>query len=281
MRARRRFAGREARNYLENALALVPLLSDPTEQRRAELQVRLTLGRTLGDISFAAESVRENYDRASELCATLGSTAELFEAIYARWYLHGLRAERDETIALAAELDRLAEQTGAAEHRVVADSVLVRTAFYEGRFTDAQRHMESLFRRFQKRHNGAPDRGQNSSHFSGWAYGPSRLLARLPEQSDSAEPVDYGVDPVIAAILHYAGALWFLGNLDGAQKAAAEGLARARESGNPFFLSAALGQHALIDLLGRNTPREGSGPSRRRRSPPNRGSRSGTRLVRH
>jgi tetratricopeptide (TPR) repeat protein len=222
LRARRRFASREAIAYLESALAWVALLPDAGERRRREAEVRMALGRALGDVhGFGAEPVRENYERVSQLCAEPDGAAYAFEALYARWYLHALRAERDETIARAAELVDLARRLNTAGHGVLADSVLVRTAFYDGRFTDARRHMESL-------------------------------RARRPEQQEVDAPVGYGVDPVIAATIHCAAALWFLGDPESARTTAHAGLARARDSGNPFFLSAALMQTALVDLLCRN-----------------------------
>lgn len=226
VQARQRFASRQAIAYCEDALRMVALLRGPEERRRSELAVRLALGRALADIhGFASEPVRENYERASGLCAELGSAAQLFETRYARWYLHALRAERDRTVSLAAELDDLAQRLGTPAYGVLADSALVRTAFYDGRFTDARRRMESL-------------------------------LARQPQQ-DVADTVGYGVDPIIAATIHYAGAIWFLGDPVAARTAARAGLARARDSGNPFFLSAALMQTALVDLLCRNSAEGG------------------------
>src|SRR6185369_9750165 len=105
-----------------------------------------------------------------------------------------------------------------AAQGVLADSVLARTAFYEGRFTDVKRWMDSLRTRPQR-------------------------------PKGSRAPFDYGMDPVLAATLHYALALWFLGDPHGARRTAATALAQARESGNPFFLCAAQTQAALVDLL--------------------------------
>jgi DNA-binding winged helix-turn-helix (wHTH) protein/tetratricopeptide (TPR) repeat protein len=221
VRARERFGPREAIGYLERALGLLPLLPDRNEQRRWEIQVRLALGRALGDIAFAAPAVRENYERVTELGADLGSAPELFEALYARWYLHAVRAERDQTLALAQELADLARRTGTTADGVTADSVLVRTAVYDGRFSDARRHMQSL-------------------------------LARWPEVHDAAAPVGYGADPVLAATTHSAVALWYLGDLEGARTAGRTALDRARKSGNPFVLSAIGTQAALLELLFRN-----------------------------
>ena len=95
LRARRRFASREAIAYLESALTWIGLLHDAGERRRQEVEVRLALGRALSDVyGFGAEPVRENYERVSELCADAEDSARFFEALYARWYLHALRAEQ-------------------------------------------------------------------------------------------------------------------------------------------------------------------------------------------
>jgi adenylate cyclase len=220
-RARSRFGVREAIGYLEEALALLPLLPERSERHRWELQVRLALGRALGDISFATQSVRENYERVSELSAALGAASELFEALYARWYLHALRSDREETIALAHELSNLAQRTGSSDDGITADSALVRTAYYDGRFADVRRHMQSL-------------------------------LARPSDAVRNGNRIEYGADPVIAATMHCAAALWCLGEVESARTSQRGALERARECGSPFTLSAITAQAALLELFNRN-----------------------------
>ncbi len=227
--ARRRFASRQAMGYLEAALALVALLPDEEKRQRQELELRLTLGAALGDVhGFAAEPVRENYERAAQLCTAVGSAAQRFEVLYARWYLHSIRGERKETTTLVAQLDDLARRLGTAEQRTLADSALVRTATHDGRFADASHNMQ-------------------------------RLRARQRRRKGATTPVAYGADPLVAATMHYAIALWFLGDVEGAQTNARDGLARARDSGNPFATTAALMQMALFELLCR---RAGEGGDR-------------------
>ncbi len=222
-RARRRFANREAIAYFEPALALLALLPDAEERCRRELEIRLGLGPAVSDVhGFTAEQVRVNYERAAELCVTVGTAAQHFEVLYALWYWHALRADRNQALAMAADLDDLARQLGTAEHGVVADSVLLRTALYDGRFADTRASMESL-------------------------------LARQGQPTLASTPVAYGVDPVIAATMHYAIALWFLGEPEPAEATARAGIARARQTGNPFFRCAALVQGAILDLLCRNS----------------------------
>ena len=55
---------------------------------------------------FGAEPVRENYERVRELCTAVGDAAELLRGTLCPLVSARLRAERDETIALAAELAR-------------------------------------------------------------------------------------------------------------------------------------------------------------------------------
>jgi DNA-binding winged helix-turn-helix (wHTH) protein/predicted ATPase len=220
-RARQRFASREAIGYLDAALGMVALLPDNDERRRRELELRLLLGAALGDIhGFASERVRDNYERAFELCAAVGSAAQLFGVLYARWYFHAIRADRDEAIALAAELDDLARRLRSAEHRVVADTVLLRTALYDGRFAEVNPPMQRL-------------RGPQSrrKHVAAAAYGP---------------------DPLVVAMSHCAIALWFLGYPERAERMARSALARARESGHFLTLCAVLVQTAMVELLCRH-----------------------------
>jgi DNA-binding winged helix-turn-helix (wHTH) protein len=225
-RARRLGASREAVGHLEPALALVAQLTDPEERLRTELDVRVAIGPALGDIhGFAADEVRTNYERVSELCSLTADPAGLFEALYARWYLHALRAERDETIALAEQIADLARQVCTPTCGQLADSVLLRTALYDGRFTDLEQHMASL-------------------------------LARPSEPATGSPPISYGINPFIAATMHYAIGRWFLGDIAGARSTADAGLARAHASGDLIALCAALFQAALLQLLSRN-PAEG------------------------
>jgi len=226
-RARQRFASREAIGYLEAALALVALLPEDDERRRQELELRLPLGAALSDIhGFASEQVRDNYERAYVLCAAVGTTAELFGILYARWYLHAIRGERAETTAIALKLHDLARPLGTAASRMVVDSVMVRTAVYEGRFVEANHLMQ-------------------------------RLLARPRRRKPSGAPIAYGVDPLIAATGHWSIALWFLGDPERARTTASAAVTRARETGHFLTLAAALMQAAMVDLLCRKTAEGG------------------------
>lgn len=221
--ARQRFANREAIGYLEAALATAAREPDERARRLQELELRLALGAALAEThGYASEHVRTNYERASELCARVGSAAQRLSILYARWFVHAMRAQRKETFAIAGELARIARRRGTAENRVVADSVMVRTMFYDGRFVDAQRSMQ-------------------------------RYLLRQASRETTANPIAYGPDPVLAATGHFAMALWFLGHPERAQTCAQDAVLRARESGRVFTLTAVLMHSALVSLLCRDT----------------------------
>jgi DNA-binding winged helix-turn-helix (wHTH) protein/predicted ATPase len=145
--------------------------------------------------------------------------AQLCGVLYARWYLHAIRAERNEAIAMAAQLDDLARRLRTPEHRLLVDSVLGRTALYDGRFAEVNGHMRRL------------------------------RNARPPAAAATA---GYGPNPLIVAISHSAIALWFLGHAERAQMTARAAVLHARESGHFLTLSAVLMQAALLELLSRN-----------------------------
>lgn len=221
-RARQRFAGREAIGYLEAAIALLPHLPDPDERCRRELNFRLALAPVLNDLhGFASEALRENSERAYELCARVGTAEQRFQVVYALCHLYAVRADPILTPKLTAELEELAERLGTATHRLFADSLVVRVAIGAGRFTEACRIAEQRL--------PAPQRG------------------KIPDS-----PFAYGADPLIAANCHYAFALWMLGHTTRAHTMMRASLAAARRGGSPFSLVAALWFNAVLEFFSRN-----------------------------
>lgn len=217
--ARQRFAAREAIGFYGTGLALVGRLAEERERMRAELELRLLLGGVLADFQgFASERVRENYERSSALCAAVGSDAELFQTLYARWYLHAIRAEVGPTLSLADELAALADRVGTPAALTTVASVRVRTALYRGRFCEVRCLMEE------------------------WAV-------RRAAGEDVGAPISYGVDPWLAASAHYGSALALLGLSEMARQRAAENIARARESHTASTLAAVLAQAAQAALF--------------------------------
>jgi predicted ATPase len=142
VRARQRFAWREAIGCLESAIRLTARLPDD-EGRRRELELRLALWPLLSDIyGYASEKLRANCERAYELCTEVGTPQQLFQSLYALCHVHGLRADKVRAPTVAAELDGLATRLGTSECRQFADTVLARFALMHGRYRDACRIAE-------------------------------------------------------------------------------------------------------------------------------------------
>src|SRR5206468_9399223 len=146
--------------------------------------------------------------------------------LHARWYFHAMRGDRSEATAIATELESVARRVGTAGRRLLANSVLVRTVVYEGRYAHAVHLVE-------------------------------RRLARQRRPERAAAAVDYGPDPLIVAGSHSAIALWFLGHSERAQTTANAAVERARKLGHSFTLCAVLTQAALVHLLSRDAAEGG------------------------
>ena len=218
-RARRRFANREAFGHLQAAIALAARLPDSGDGQRRELELRLALAPVLNDLyGFASEPLRENCERAAALCDAVGSPEQRFDVLYAQCHVHSVRADRVRLPQLSAELDGLATRLGTAQHRLLADSVLIRTAVHAGRFVEACRLAEG--RLFD------------------CASAPGPYM-----------PPAYGADPAIASNSHYAYALWCLGHAGRARLAMKGSLGMAGDSASPFTRAAALGLAGMLDLL--------------------------------
>jgi adenylate cyclase len=224
-RAQQRFARREAAGYLEAAIAVAAQLPDEGERDRQELDLRNALAPILTDVyGFASGELVQNCERAYELCGKVGSPTQLFQIVYVLCHVRAVRNDKSLAPAMAEKLDTLAQRLGTVDHRLLADSILARTAVYQGRFTDACRLAEGVLS--AQRHGEAARR-----------------------------PPEYGTDPLVATTTHCALALWFLGHTDRASATMHAGLTTARSSGSVFTEVAALCHTAVLALLSRNPAR--------------------------
>ncbi len=218
-RAQQRFAYREAVGYLESGLATLARLPPDDRSTRREIELRLALGAPLAVLQgYAADDVRANYERAAELCAVDGSAEQIFETLHARWFAHAMRADEPQTSELLAQMTRVARDLRNPDCDVLVQSAAVRTAVWQGRFADTTGPMQRL-----------------------------RAIAR-----SNGAAIRYGPDPEIAAAMHHAAALWFLGDCNGARATARAGVAQARAIGSAFTLCAALTLGGILELLLRN-----------------------------
>ena len=201
--AQQRFAPRQVIAYLESALRL---LEQPAGWRASagaqELGLRLQIGPSLNAVhGYASDAVRANYDRALALCDDNTGAAQRYAVLYALWHSRSMRAERAETRRTAEELVEQAVHLGPAE-RWLAQSLLGRTALYEGAFAEARARLEPL-------------------------------RATWPHTPGSDAPL-FGPAPLVASDGHLAEALWYLGFPDQASAVSRDALARGQQSDSPF-----------------------------------------------
>jgi len=218
--AGRRFAGREAIQYLQAAIALAAQLPEGGERDRRELELRITLAPFLNDLcGFASEELLQNCERAYALCGAVGTAAQLFQVVYALCHVYVVRADPARVTATVAELSELASLLGTPEHRMLADSVLLRSAFHQARFAEVCRIAE----------------------------GP---LAPYLQHELAGQPSPHGTDPILDSNAHYAWALWFLGHPKRARTVMRATLdAATRPAVSAFTRAAVLALAADLELL--------------------------------
>lgn len=222
-RARQRFAVSEAADRLQSALALAKLLPNEDARCQRELELRLALGSALNELhGFASAEVGENYERAHDLSVRAGSCEQQFQIVYALAHFYAGRANRELIDKALIELDQLAQRLGTTEHRVLADSALVRAANVSGRFAEACRLAEE------------------------------RLPAARWEPASESPPI-LGADPVVLAHCHHAFSLWMLGQCERARAIMRVTRRSSEANGEPFGLVSVLWFSAVLEVLGRSS----------------------------
>jgi predicted ATPase len=141
--------------------------------------------------------------------------------LFGRWVHHVSRAELKESLAVAGDLLRLAEERADPVPRIVAHRALANSQFFAGDLLAARSHAEQALACYQP--------------------------ARRPELA-----VRYAADPYVLSSYFLAHALLRLGYPDSARPHAAGALARARELGHVLTMAQALHHDCLFHLLGRD-----------------------------
>ena len=104
-----------------------------------ELELQVALGTALAIArGWPAEAMGQAFARARELCASLDSNAELFQALYGLAIFHLMRAEPETTRQLALEMLGRAAKCDDAGLNIAARQVLGSALHVSGRFADAQ-----------------------------------------------------------------------------------------------------------------------------------------------
>jgi tetratricopeptide (TPR) repeat protein len=135
LRAAQRSANLEAMSQLSRGLDLLRGLPPAPELSARELSLRSVLTVVLEALKgWGAPEVADNARRCADLCRELGESASLIPALSSLWAHHLLRADRQPTLDLAAEIARLAETPAQVYMGHAAQAY---TAYYAGRFAEA------------------------------------------------------------------------------------------------------------------------------------------------
>jgi class 3 adenylate cyclase/predicted ATPase len=217
--ALQRSANREAAGHVRRGLEVVSRLPDTHERAQQELHLQIMLGVALG-ATQGQHATGQVYARACDLAREVGTTPELFPALWGFWYAQIARGEMPRARALAEEFLQLAQQQQdplvlAAGHRMLAN-----TAWWQGQLADAEAHCKQ------------------------------GLAIYNPEQH-RASMVSYGQDSGVACGWIEALTLWVLGYPDQARQGMEDTLARARELAHPFSVAQALNFSAHLHQLRR------------------------------
>ena len=214
-RAARRFAHREAIDYLRRGLKLIPRLASPhreVEELRLQLGLGLQLQATCG---FAADDARQAYARARELCGHVGDDAALFPALWGLWLYHKVRSELIIARQMAGELYALAEQRQDPALKLQSHQAFAVTTLCLGEPAATREHME---------------RGSS-------LYDP---------REHHALTFQFGQDPGVACLAFGAVALWLLGYPEQAQARSDQAVRLSHDRSQPSTQTLALHFAAIL-----------------------------------
>ena len=240
-----RHAGQEAGVYLRRGLALLSALPDTPARAQQELDLQLVLGRALiATKDSAAPEVEQTYARARTLCALLGQTPELFQALRGLWSFHFNRGELSVARELGQRLIELAGQTEAPIHLLEAHQALGMTSFFLGDYSAARTHCAqrtvligvTAQRADARYHDAAPGvRCLVTAAHALWCLGYQEQARQLAQEALTlaetlAHPNSLAFARVWAAVLHH-----HLHEVPAVQAQAEALLALPTEQGFPLY----------------------------------------------
>jgi predicted ATPase/class 3 adenylate cyclase len=164
-------AYREAIAHLGRAHGLLLTLPVDAERDARELELQLALGAAwIPAKAYSADEVRRAYGTAVELSRRAGSADQRFAALRGLWNNHLMRVELNAAKELAVQLRAAAEETGDAEHRLVAERAAGSSLMALGEHGEAN----ACFRRGMALHD--PERHKHYVRRYGedsglWCYG--------------------------------------------------------------------------------------------------------------
>ena len=211
----------EAIALLEKSLELTPHLPPSGERDQIEFSLLIALAPPMTALhGYTWPGLLNVYKRMRDLAASFGSAMgaeRSLSLLYNFWGFYCARADRAETLELADEIQRLADETIGEDTRVIAEWVVGATRFYTGDRTAALPHLTRAVEHLQlSREKERPIAGLGSRLFLAW---------------------------IVRSV-----ALVDVGQIDQGRASIAQAIAFAEAHGEPFQLVQALSHQAWVAL---------------------------------
>jgi len=214
--ALQRYACQEASDWLRRGLALLPALPETRARVQQELDLLLGLGPALiATKGPAAPEVEQTYARARTLCAQVGETPQLFQALRGLWSCYFNRGALPGARALGEELFGLARGAASPTHLLESHQALGMTLFFQGDHAEAQTHCE-------------------------------QGMTLIDATAQRAQALHQGSAPGVRCLVTAAQTLWCLGYQAQARLRSQEALTLAQALAHPFTLGFAQQWAAIL-----------------------------------
>jgi serine/threonine protein kinase/predicted ATPase len=143
-RAAERSANLESIQHLTKGLELLAREPASPERDERELTLTMRLGAPLMAVKgYGAEEVKQNFNRALELCRGIGDARELVPSLWGVWLFSQVRARYADALEIGAKLLALAEEKSETELHLCAHQALGSSLFLTGAIAQARGHFEA------------------------------------------------------------------------------------------------------------------------------------------
>lgn len=198
--------------YFTRALELLGTLAPGAARDREELSLRLALGPALqATRGYATSEVEQNYARARQLAAEVGTPVQQFQALWGIWLVASHRASAGTALELGRELLALAERLDDPALLLEGHHALWPVRVWLGSAAAARRHLEQGMALYDRaRHQshafvyGGHDPGVCCRKVASWAFWilgyPARGLEESVASLRLAGDLDHPMSIIVALV---------------------------------------------------------------------------------
>jgi len=205
-RAMARSANTEAIAHLTHALELLPSVHDSVERKRARFPLEAMLSQAMiARYGYAAPKTRDALLKAITLIEESTESTRKFAILYGIWASHYVASELVKQRSAAAEFLKEAERSGDTAIKCVGHRLIGTTHLTMGELAAGLRHLKQAWALY------------DSEHHAVYGY-------------------QYGQDIGASTLCYLSWALWQLGYVEQASRAATEAIALAEKASHPHTL---------------------------------------------